>query len=111
MAMTIPSAVSRTTGGVESLFCHRVTVNLDNSYPTGGYPAFQDKLRAAAAPAAPTVEAIVAIDAKGLTVAYDRVTDKLKLYRTGATTAVQQEVPNATDLSSLVSIEILVLST
>lgn len=111
MAITIPSAVSRTTGGVESMFAHRVTVNLDNSYPSGGYPNFQTLVRAAAKPAEPTIEAILPIDAKGLQVGYDRVADKLKLYRTGGTNAVAQEVPNTTDLTGLVSIELLVLST
>lgn len=57
-----------------------VTVVLDNSYPTGGYPGLQDKLRSLPGRQGRTIVSVKALDAAGYLVGWDAANSKLKLY-------------------------------
>lgn len=73
-----------------------VDITLDNNYPTGGYTLGKLGLRIG------KVDKIEAF-ADGYSFEWDTVNKKLLVYRVGATTAPQSEVPNATDLSAVVA--------
>lgn len=101
MAIDITSATPETSGGVESLFFDKLVIDLDNSYPTGGYPDFLAAYRAAVAPRQPTIVGIVPLRTAGYIVEYDAENDTLMLFQNGAIDTPHEEVPNATDLAAV----------
>ena len=70
----------------------------DGAYPTGG-TAF-DALFKAVVKDDRNILAVLNADSGGFTPVYDKATGKLKVYRTGAVNAAQEEVPNTTNLSA-----------
>ena len=81
-------------------FASKLSFLGDASYPTGGTTGFQALVRAKLGRNA-TVLAVIGQDCGGLTPVYDIAADKLKVFRTGAINAVQEQVPNTTDLSAI----------
>lgn len=74
------------------------TVALDNSYPTGGYSIALNQFGLQN-----RVDILLAEDAKGYGFEWDYTNKKLKAYSTGGT-----EVTNATDLSAITALHVLV---
>lgn len=94
---------SRSIGG-RAQFCYTISFDGDAAYATGGTAGFQQFIRnlleANDAGGLITITDVSYHDCGGYTPAWTGpADDKLKVYRTGATTAPMGEVPAATDLS------------
>lgn len=98
-AITPNPATGSTPTFHQPLFLDLLQFAGDNAYPTGGTTAFQAKVQAALARGAVEVVSVVTQDCGGYTAIYDKVNDKLKVYRNGAINSPQAEVPATTDLS------------
>lgn len=107
---TITVAVSAGAAPSAPTFADRISVPLDNSYPTGGYAfdvAFQQKVKATRKPLG-----FIAGDCAGYFPVYDPAAGKLKIYyidNNNAADGPMIEVPNATDLSAI-TLNMVVLS-
>jgi hypothetical protein len=84
-----------------------VTLDLDASYPTGGYPEFNAAVAAVIGPDK-TIQHIAANNIPGSPAVipmYDRTNDKLVCYDFAGA-----EVTNATDLQAVVGLELVIFS-
>lgn len=79
-------------------FSSKISFAGDSSYPTGGSTGFQALVRAKLGRNV-TVLAVLPQDCGGFTPVYDIGADALKVFRTGAINAAQEQVPNTTNLS------------
>src|SRR5436853_5232818 len=77
------------------------TIAADSSYPTGGWPLTRQTLGFAAT-ADPAFNAQVE-NSSGYVLEYDHTNQKVKAYRQTAATGALAEVPNATDLSAVIT--------
>lgn len=78
---------------------------LGSSYPTGGFPLLRSDLGLAST-ADPQFDVSVRQNS-GYTGEYDYTNQKLKLYWSGGTAAVQSEVTNATDVSAVTAMRVI----
>lgn len=68
-------------------------IQLDSSYPTGGYPVLKFGLSA--------IGTVFFMHPPGYVISYNIATDKIMVFDSGAAGATFAEVPNATNLSAL----------
>lgn len=105
-AITAGNGVGQNAGPIS---LELISFTGDASYPAGGTTGFQALVRAAVGKGDLTILAAWGQDAGGFTPVYDKAADKLKVFRTGAVNAAQEEVPATTNLSAT-TFNVMVLS-
>ena len=102
MALGTPTKNTGSGGAAsEPLYVDDISFALDNSYPAGGYPGLEAKLRVLTGDKRTIVDVLTAVDLSGHAVAWDFANGKLKLFRSGGANAVLAEVVAAVDLSAV----------
>lgn len=102
--MALGTCTLTSTGGADAgqVNCDRITVVLDNSYPTGGYTGLAAKITGVTN-RTPTILGVVSQGSDGYVFTWDFANSKLMAFHSNSDAADGPliQVPNATDLSTV----------
>jgi len=92
------------------VFIDRVDLDLDASYPTGGYTTISTTIKAVIGANKTIIAIQQASPCGGYKLFWDRTNDKLMAYQGAAGLGADSEVSNATNLSTITNCEFIVIS-
>lgn len=91
-------------------FMHRVSLDLDDSYPSNGYTTLSTLLKAVIGSRFTIVDIRQASPAGGYKLWWDRANDTLLVYQYPTSQGPATEVGNGTNLAAVTSLELVVWS-